>query len=128
MSFNQRQFEKELKNKLSSRVIGTMTEETLFLKAFKYFDLDNSGACSKNEFMKALVKIGVNSVNEDNIEEVYSIYDKDRSGELDYKEFVSMLFKKDQIKLQKEIQSSAEISKRNNDTPTKQAYMTEKYY
>ena len=36
-------FEKELKNKLSLKSSGHTSEETVLLKAFKYFDLDNSG-------------------------------------------------------------------------------------
>jgi Ca2+-binding EF-hand superfamily protein len=36
-------FEKELKNKLSLKSSGHTSEETTLLKAFKYFDLDNSG-------------------------------------------------------------------------------------
>lgn len=125
MSFNQRQFEKELKNKLSSRVTGTMTEETLFLKSFKYFDLDNSGSCSKTEFMKALIKIGVNSVDEENIDEVFFIYDKDKNGEIDYKEFVSVLFKKDQLQPKKETKCLPDKPKQSSGQ-TKQAFITEK--
>jgi len=36
-------FEKEVKNKLTLKNSGRQSEETLLLKAFKYFDLDNSG-------------------------------------------------------------------------------------
>ena len=35
--------EKELKNKLALKASGHQSEETVLLKAFKYFDLDNSG-------------------------------------------------------------------------------------
>ena len=40
---NRALFEKELKNKLSLKSSGHTTEETVLIKAFKYFDLDNSG-------------------------------------------------------------------------------------
>jgi Ca2+-binding EF-hand superfamily protein len=40
---NRSSFEKELKNKLSLKSSGHTTEETVLIKAFKYFDLDNSG-------------------------------------------------------------------------------------
>jgi len=36
-------FEKELKNKLALKSSGKQSEETILMKAFKYFDLDNSG-------------------------------------------------------------------------------------
>jgi Ca2+-binding EF-hand superfamily protein len=29
------------------------------MKSFKYFDLDNSGAINKDEFIKAIEKIGI---------------------------------------------------------------------
>lgn len=36
-----------------------MTEEATLLKAFKFFDLQNSGNLSKNEFFRGLAKVGV---------------------------------------------------------------------
>ena len=45
-----------------------MMEETVLLKAFKYYDLDNSGFCNPENFMKSLIKVGINSVNEENLQ------------------------------------------------------------
>ena len=84
-------FEKELKNKLALKSSGHTTEETVLLKAFKYFDLDNSGNCSKDEFLKAITKIGITGFSEENLLELFDVYDVDGSGELDYKEFVGGL-------------------------------------
>ena len=47
-------FEKELKNKLALKSDGKQSEESLIIKAFKYFDLDNSGECSPDEVAKAV--------------------------------------------------------------------------
>ena len=85
-------FEKELKNKLALKSSGHTTEETVLLKAFKYFDLDNSGNCSKDEFLKAITKIGITGFSEESLLELFDVYDVDGSGELDYKEFVGGLF------------------------------------
>ena len=85
-------FEKELKNKLALKSSSHTTEETVLLKAFKYFDLDNSGNCSKDEFLKAITKIGITGFSEENLLELFDVYDVDGSGELDYKEFVGGLF------------------------------------
>ena len=52
-----------------------MMEETVLLKAFKYYDLDNSGFCNPENFMKSLIKVGINSVNEENLHEIFSLYD-----------------------------------------------------
>jgi Ca2+-binding EF-hand superfamily protein len=71
-----------------------MTEETVLLKAFKYFDLDASGECSPDEFKKALEKIGIGFSNDKEMLEIFNFYDSNRNGELDYKEFSSILFEK----------------------------------
>lgn len=57
------QFEKELKTKLNQKSTAHMSDESVLLKAFKYFDLDNSGAVSQKEWLKALERIGFNSLS-----------------------------------------------------------------
>lgn len=52
-------FERELKNKLSQKSSGTQSEETVLMKAFKYFDLNNNGTVEPDEFAKAIEKIGI---------------------------------------------------------------------
>ena len=52
-------FEKELKNKLSQKSTGNTNEETVLLRAFKYFDLNNNGTVEPDEFAKAVEKIGI---------------------------------------------------------------------
>jgi len=94
-------FEKELKNKLALKSSGHTSEETVLLKAFKYFDLDNSGKCSKDEFLKAISKIGITGFSDNNLSELFTIYDVDNSGEIDYKEFVGMLYSNNSISNEK---------------------------
>lgn len=52
-------FERELKNKLAQKASGSQSEETVLLKAFKYFDLNNNGTVEPDEFAKAIEKIGI---------------------------------------------------------------------
>ena len=52
-------FEKTLKQKLSQKSTGMSSEETVLLKAFKYFDLNNNGTVEPDEFAKAVEKIGI---------------------------------------------------------------------
>ena len=85
-------FEKELKNKFALKTSGHTSEETVLVKAFKYFDLDNSGQCSIDEFLKAITKIGITGFSESDLEQIFTLYDTDGSGELDYKEFVGGIF------------------------------------
>lgn len=85
-------FEKELKNKLELKSSGKQSEETLLIKAFKYFDLDNSGECSPDEFLKTVTKLGVTGLDNKQLTEIFNAYDKNRNGSIDYKEFASQLF------------------------------------
>ena len=85
-------FIKDLKNKLSQKTHGSTTEETILIKAFKYFDLDNIGICDANSFVKAIKKIGVTSFEDDEIMQIFNYYDAENKGEIDYKEFVSELY------------------------------------
>ena len=46
-------------NKLHQKAGGNASEETVLMKAFKFFDLNNSGAVEPDEFAKAIEKIGI---------------------------------------------------------------------
>ena len=48
-----------MKNKLSQKASGSQSEETVLMKAFKYFDLNNNGTVEPEEFAKAIEKIGI---------------------------------------------------------------------
>ena len=85
-------FVKELKNKLNQKSYGNITEETVLVKNFKYFDLDNTGKSDEECFLKTINKIGITSFEEDEIREIFHIYDVENTGEIDYKEFASELF------------------------------------
>ena len=89
-------FEKELRNKLSLKSDGKHSEETILVKAFKYFDLDNSGECDKEEWVKALNKIGVTGFNDQKLLDLFVIYDQNKSGGIDYKEFTKCIFNDDE--------------------------------
>lgn len=52
-------FERELKNKLSEKTRGAQSEESVLLKSFKYFDLNDNGVVEPDEFAKAIEKIGI---------------------------------------------------------------------
>ena len=52
-------FERELRNKLAQKSSGVQNEEQVLLKAFKYFDLNNSNTLEPEEFAKAIEKIGI---------------------------------------------------------------------
>jgi len=88
-------FEKTLKQKLSQKSTGMASEEAVLLKCFKYFDLNNNGTVEPEEFAKAVEKIGIMIPSQQDLNALYSIYDKDGSGTLEYREFASEIFGRD---------------------------------
>lgn len=86
------EFEKILKQKLSQKSTVHTSEETLLIRYFKYFDLNNSGAVSKSEWLRAVEKMGIVMDETSELESLFDSYDLDQSGSLDYKEFSSSLF------------------------------------
>ncbi|CAG9315599.1 unnamed protein product [Blepharisma stoltei] len=91
------QFENELRAKLQQKSTSHVSEETVLLRAFKYFDLDNSETVSLDEWTKAIEKIGLVVPNQRMLEDLFRFYDTDHSGALDYKEFVAAIFNNQSI-------------------------------
>ena len=85
-------FIKELKSKLNQKCYGNTSEETVLIRAFKYFDLDNTGFSDIDTFLKTVKKIGITSLKDEEIYEIFSLFDTEQKGEIDYREFVSELF------------------------------------
>ena len=83
---------KELKLKISLKMIPNKTEDYILYQNFKFFDLDSSGFCNLQNFMRANEKIGVvmNKVND--LQEIFNYFDKEKSGVIDYKKFCKEIF------------------------------------
>ena len=101
-------FIKELKNKLNQKCYGNTSEETVLARAFKYFDLDNTGLSDTDTFLKTVKKIGITSFDDDEIIEIFSSFDTNKQGVIDYREFVSELFSNKSLSKK---QKSAQIEK-----------------
>ena len=106
----------ELKNKLSQKSYGSTIEEVVLLRAFKYFDLQNTGLCSKDIFTKTMLKIGITSLSDLEISELFEQFNPNKDGLLDYKEFVSKLYSNKSISSkkknpEKQIASNIPVSK-----------------
>jgi Ca2+-binding EF-hand superfamily protein len=80
-------FERELKNKLAEKTRGAQSEESVLRRAFKYFDLNDNGTVEPEEFAKAIEKIGIQIPTQQDLNTLFSIYDLDGSGAIDYNEF-----------------------------------------
>ena len=94
-------FIKELKSKLNQKCYGNTSEETVLIRAFKYFDLDKTGFSNIDTFLSTVRKVGITSLNDDEIAEIFSSFDEEKKGEIDYREFVSELFEKKSLSKKK---------------------------
>ena len=54
--------------------------------------MSNSGFVNPEYFLLALTKLGVNLVNRENLLEYFNFYDKDRTGRINYRDFITELF------------------------------------
>ena len=102
LSMKKQQLISELKNKLSQKSYGSTIEEIVLLRAFKYFDLQNTGFCSKEIFTKTMLKIGITSLSDLEISELFGQFNPNKDGLLDYKEFVSTLYSNKSISSKKQ--------------------------
>ena len=85
-------FEKELKNKLLIKTVGNQSEEMVLLRAFKYFDLSNTNLCDKENFIRTVMKIGITGFTEKNLGSIFDIYDTEKEGKINYKDFIGNLY------------------------------------
>ena len=113
-------FIKELKNKLNQKCYGNTSEETVLVRAFKYFDLDNTGLSDTDTFLKTVKKIGITIFDDDEIIEIFSSFDTNKQGVIDYREFVSELFSNKSLSKK---QKSAPIEKQ--EIPAKNEIVVE---
>lgn len=68
-----------------------MSEEACFVKMFKFFDTTNKGYVDFEEFCKVLEKTGMYYPKQQ-LYELFSSYDEDQSGSVDYRELSFALF------------------------------------
>jgi len=85
-------FELALKGKLQQKATATQGEETVLMKNFRYFDVDNDGYISLTEWFKAIEKIGVVVPSLEDLKQLFFMYDLDGDGKIDYKEFTQILY------------------------------------
>ena len=108
-----------MKNKLSFKTTGKYNEENILLRSFKFSDLSNSGFCNPDNFLRALARLGINIVNRDNVLEYFNLYDLDRTGRINYKDFVTEIFTPLEMKRRK-------IMKEENVEPKEQSQIPQK--
>ena len=90
-------FEYELKRKLSQRAKVSTGEMKILLNEFKFFDLDYSGVINKNQWIQGILRTGLTGFSENDLNSLFSLYDKNNSGQIDYKNFCGFLYGREQL-------------------------------
>ena len=85
------------------------------LRAFKFSDLSNSGYCNPENFLRTFTRLGLNVINRENLLDYFNIYDPEHTGRINYKDFITEIFRPTEIKrrkiLSKEIQNETKEEK-----------------
>ena len=112
-------FEKELKNKLALKIKGNSREETLLLNAFKFTDLSDTGFANPDKFLRTLTKLGINIVNKENVLDIFNLYDKERTGRINYRDFITEIFTPQEMR-RKEMIEEEPVNEEYKSEPKKE--------
>ena len=77
---------------MSIKSRGKYSDETALLRAFKFTDLSESGFVNPDAFLRTLMYLGVNIVNRENVLDYFNLYDTERTGRINYRDFITELF------------------------------------
>jgi Ca2+-binding EF-hand superfamily protein len=106
-----------------SRPSSTSISTIQVSEIFRLFFLFILGNCSKDEFLKAITKIGITGFTDQNLLDLFETYDEDKSGELDYKEFVGALYSNSSISKKAEDKKQEEPQEKKYKEGSKAAYL-----
>ena len=92
-------------------MIPNKTEEQILYQHFKFFDLDSSGFCSLQNFIKANDRLGVVLPKVENFEVIFNFFADKETSLLNYRKFIHEIFN---FKTQKEIKENILYKKEEN--------------
>ena len=90
-------FEYELKTKLSLKAHSSNSEMILLYNTFRYFDEKNTGLITKEKWPKIFIKLGLTGFSEDDLRNIFNIYDKYKTGLINYQNFIKYIFNKENL-------------------------------
>ena len=73
-------------------MIPNKTEEQILYQQFKFFDLDSSGLCTLQNFIKANDRLGVVLPKFENFEIIFNYFCEPESSLLNYRKFIKEIF------------------------------------
>lgn len=86
-----KQLETILKEKVRQKCTATADDRTQIRKVFKFFDEDEGGFVTIDEFNRAMERFGI-PLKRNQTMSFFNRYDKDGSGTLSYDEFIAKLY------------------------------------
>ena len=90
-------FEYELKRKLSQRAKISSDEMKILVNVFRFFDLNYTGIINKNQWIQGILRTGLTGFSVNDLDSLFSLYDKNNSGQIDYKNFCGFLYGREQL-------------------------------
>ena len=85
------------------------------LKAFRFSDLTNSGYCNPDNFLRTFARLGLNVINRENLLDYFNLYDPDHTGRINYKDFITEIFRPAELK-RRQIIEKDKINESENNT------------
>ena len=111
-------FESEIKRRLAERARSPAGELRILLNGFKFYDYNNSGKVNQIEFIKGILRTGLSGFNDSDLRSLFSCYDPNNSGFVDYKNFCNYLYGKESLIPFSNSQNETNISENiNSNSP-----------
>ena len=90
-------FEHEIKRKLSERARSSADEYRILMNGFKFYDYAYTGKVNETEFVKSILRTGLSGFNESDIRSLFQYYDRNNSGQIDYKNYCGYLCGREEL-------------------------------
>ena len=98
------------------------------LRAFKFSDLSNSGYCNPENFLRTFARLGINIINRENVLDYFNIYDPEHTGRINYKDFITEIFRPTEIERRKIMSKEIQVENKEETLDKKNKKEKRKYH
>ena len=98
------------------------------LRAFKFSDLSNSGYCNPENFLRTFARLGINIINRENLLDYFNIYDPEHTGRINYKDFITEIFRPTEIERRKIMSKEIQVENKEETLDKKNKKEKRKYH
>ena len=91
-------FEHEIKRKLTEKARSSADEYRILMNGFKFYDYAYTGRVNETEFVKSILRTGLSGFNDSDIRNLFKCYDRNNSGQIDYKNYCGYLCGREELK------------------------------